>query len=115
MGYMDSEGFLYIVDRKKDLIISKGINIYPREIEEYIDRFDGVKISAVVGEMLDGIEYPVAYIELEDDIKDIDISQLKTYLKDKVANYKMPKRFHITEQLPVNATGKVLKRLLKQQ
>jgi long-chain acyl-CoA synthetase len=115
MGYMDSEGFLYIVDRKKDLIISKGINIYPREIEEYIDKFDGVKVSAVVGEILDGIEYPVAYIELEDDIKDIDISQLKIYLKDKVANYKMPKRFHITEQLPVNATGKVLKRLLKQQ
>ena len=113
MGYMDSEGFLYIVDRKKDLIISKGINIYPREIEEHIDRFDGVKISAVVGEIFDGIEYPIAYIELEDDIKDIDISQLKIYLKDKIANYKMPKRFHIIERLPVNATGKVLKRLLK--
>jgi len=91
IGYMDSDDFLYIVDRKKDLIISKGINIYPREIEDYIDRFDGVKMSAVVGEFDNGMEIPVAYIELEDGVDSIDIRELKQYLKEHLANYKIPK------------------------
>ncbi len=91
IGYMDSDDFLYIVDRKKDLIISKGINIYPREIEEYIDRFDGVKMSAVVGEFDNGMEIPVAYIELEDGVDSIDIRELKQYLKEHLANTRYQK------------------------
>lgn len=115
MGYMDEDGYLYIVDRKKDLIISKGINIYPKEIEEVIDSFDGVLASAVVG-MPDehSGEIPVAYIEVEDG-KEVDIKKLKRYLKEKLANYKIPKHIYIIDELPKNATGKVLKRVLKER
>jgi long-chain acyl-CoA synthetase len=114
MGYMDEEGFLYIVDRKKDLIISKGINIYPREIEEIIDRFEGVNASAVIGVEDDKSgEIPVAYIELEEGYAALDEAELKRYLRERLANYKIPKYFHIIDELPKNATGKVLKRVLK--
>jgi long-chain acyl-CoA synthetase len=116
MGYMDEEGFLFIVDRKKDLIISKGINIYPREIEEVIDRFEGVKASAVVGifDEKSG-EIPVAYIELDENTERLDEAGLKQYMREHLANYKLPKQIHLIEELPKNATGKVLKRVLKEQ
>ena len=79
MGYMDEDGFLFIVDRKKDLIISKGINIYPRELEEVIDGFDGISASAVIGVIDDNSgEIPVAYIELDEGVESIDESRLKS-------------------------------------
>ena len=116
MGYMDEEDFLFIVDRKKDLIISKGINIYPREIEEVIDTFAGIKASAVVG-IIDekSGEIPIVYIELEDDADAIDEAALRKYLREHLANYKIPKQVHTIDELPKNATGKVLKRVLKEQ
>ncbi|HEO97721.1 MAG: long-chain-fatty-acid--CoA ligase [Campylobacterales bacterium] len=116
MGYIDEEGYLFIVDRKKDLIISKGINIYPREIEEVIDRFEGIGASAVIGiaDEKSG-EIPVAYIEPEEGVEKIDESVLKGYLREHLANFKIPKHIHMIETLPKNATGKVLKRALKEQ
>jgi len=116
MGYMDDEGFLFIVDRKKDLIISKGINIYPREIEEVIDCFEGIKASAVIGiaDEKSG-EIPVAYIELDEGVEQIDESRLKSYLREYLANFKQPRYIHIIKELPKNATGKVLKRVLKEK
>jgi long-chain acyl-CoA synthetase len=116
MGYMDEEGFLYIVDRKKDLVISKGINIYPRELEEVIDVFKGVASSAVIGiaDEKSG-EIPIAYIELEEDVTSIDEVALKKYLRDNLAAYKVPKKIYFIDELPKNATGKVLKRELKEQ
>jgi len=116
MGYMDEEGFLFIVDRKKDLIISKGINIYPRGIEEVIDSFPGVKASAVIGifDEKSG-EIPVAYIELEEECEILDEKGLKPYLRERLANYKLPKYLYVIDELPKNATGKVLKRVLKEQ
>jgi long-chain acyl-CoA synthetase len=116
MGYMDSDDFLYIVDRKKDLVISKGINIYPRELEEVIDAFSGVASSAVIGiaDEKSG-EIPVAYIELEEGIERIDVAQLRTHLRNNLANFKVPKQINFIKSLPKNATGKVLKRELKAQ
>lgn len=116
MGYLDDEGFLFIVDRKKDLIISKGINIYPREIEEVIDLFDGIAASAVIGirDEKSG-EIPVAYIELEEDVEGYDEEALKQYMKKHLANYKIPRQIHTIPELPKNATGKVLKRVLKEK
>ncbi len=115
VGYMDDEGFLFIVDRKKDLIISKGINIYPREIEEVMDVFEGVSASAVIGVVDEKSgEVPVAYIELEEGVETLDEAGLKKYMREHLANYKIPKQIHVISQLPKNATGKVLKRVLKE-
>jgi len=115
MGYLDDEGFLFIVDRKKDLIISKGINIYPREIEEVINAFEGVGASAVVG-MPDekSGEVPVAFVEAAEG-ETVDVAALKRYLKEKLANFKLPRDVRLVDALPKNATGKVLKRVLKEQ
>ena len=116
MGYMDDEGFLFIVDRKKDLIISKGINIYPREIEEVIDVYEGVGASAVIGIVDEKSgEAPVVYIELSEGVDKLDEVGLKKYMREHLANYKIPKQIHIIDELPKNATGKVLKRLLKEK
>ena len=116
LGYMDDEGFLFIVDRRKDLIISKGINIYPREIEEVIDVFEGVGISAVIGIVDEKSgEAPVVYIELEEGVETLDEAGLKKYMRESLANYKIPKQIHIIPELPKNATGKVLKRVLKER
>lgn len=115
VGYMDDDGFLFIVDRKKDLIISKGINIYPREVEEVIDMFEGVGASAVIG--LDDEksgEVPVVYIELEEGLEKFEEAGLKKYMREQLANYKIPKQIHVIKALPKNATGKVLKRALKE-
>ena len=114
MGYMDDEGFIFIVDRKKDLIISKGINIYPREIEEVVDGLSGVKASAVIGVFDEKSgEIPIVYIELEEGHKNFDELNLKKYMREHLANFKIPKQIHVIEELPKNATGKVLKRVLK--
>ena len=114
IGYMDEDNYLFIVDRKKDLVISKGINIYPRELEEVIDGFKGVVSSAVIGipDEKSG-EIPIAYIELAEGVESIELSDLKKYLRDNLANFKIPKQIHFIDELPKNATGKVLKRELK--
>ncbi|RUM70216.1 MAG: long-chain fatty acid--CoA ligase [Sulfurovum sp.] len=116
MGYIDDENFLFIVDRKKDLIISKGINIYPRELEEVIDKYEGISASAVIG-IIDekSGEVPIVYIELNEDTESLDEKGLKKYMKEHLANYKIPKQIHVIESLPKNATGKVLKRVLKNE
>ena len=113
LGYLDDDGYLYIVDRKKDLIISKEGHIYPREVEEVINSFEGVKESAVVGrELRDGYEEPVAFL-VQNSQNLINIDNLKNYLKGFLANYKIPKEYIVIEQLPRNGRGKVLKRELK--
>ena len=115
LGKVDDEGFIYIVDRKKDLIISKGINIYPREIEEWLAKFEGVDSAAVVGiKNVSNDEDVVAFIQPQEDVK-LDEVEIKKYLKSHLANFKLPKSIYLVEELPKNATGKVLKRVLKEQ
>lgn len=115
LGYMDEEGFIFIVDRKKDLIISKGINIYPREIEEVLMNNPYIKAAAVIGQKDEkNGEIPVAYIELEEDAK-VSENEIKRYLKEHLANFKIPKSIYFVDELPKNATGKVLKRVLKER
>ena len=114
IGKLDEDGYLYILDRKKDLIISKGVNIYPREIEEVCLKYPGIKECAVVGKKDENLgEIPVAFIELEDGVK-IKETDIKKFLKQHLANYKIPKYIYFVENLPKNATGKVLKRKLRE-
>jgi len=115
LGYIDEDGYLFIIDRKKDIIISKGIYIYPREVEDMINNFDGILVSALIGEKNKEYgEIPVAYIELDNGVKSIDNLKLKKYLKENLADYKLPKNIHIIDNIPKNATGKILKRALKE-
>ena len=113
-GFIDEEGFLHIVDRKKDLIISKGINIYPREIEEVLLEHPYIEECAVVGWKADNNgEVPVAFIKVKEG-KKLTSKDLKLFLKDKVAFYKIPKYFYFVEFLPRNPSGKILKRKLRE-
>ncbi len=114
---IDEDGFIFIMDRKKDLIISKGINIYPREIEELLYQLDEVDAAAVIGEKnsASGDEVPIAFVVLKDDKKgSLDENDIKKYLKNHLANFKIPKSIYFVDELPKNATGKVLKRVLKE-
>ncbi len=116
LGYVDEDGYIFIVDRKKDLIISKGVNVYPREIEELIIKIDGVDAVAVVGikdETKD--EKIVAFVELEKETtKLVDERLIKEHIKPHLANFKMPKQIYFVDELPKNAANKVLKRKLKE-
>ena len=115
IGKIDEDGYIYILDRKKDLIISKGVNIYPREIEEVCMKFPGVKECAVVGQKDETHgEIPIAFIEVEEGMN-IKEKELKKFLKSHLANYKVPKHIYFVENLPKNATGKVLKRVLRER
>ena len=115
MVKIDDEGFIFIVDRKKDLIISKGINIYPREIEEALLKLEAIEAAAVIG-VKDRYadEEIVAFIQFKEDML-IDEKEIRDHLKKHLANFKMPKYIHIEKELPRNATGKVLKRVLKER
>jgi len=113
---LDEDGYIYIVDRKKDLIIVKGVNVYPREIEELIIKLDEVDAVAVIGirdETND--EKIMAFIEFSEDAKDtLSEKDVKSYLKEHLANFKIPKHIYFIDELPRNATNKVLKRKLKE-
>ncbi len=116
LGKVDDEGYIYIVDRKKDLIISKGVNIYPREVEEVLYHHPSVKSAAVIGIKDDHSgEIPVAYIELDRDESTLSEADVKKYLKLHLANFKIPKNVYFLDELPKTATGKVLKRILKEK
>ena len=112
---VDEEGYIYIVDRIKDLIISKGINIYPRQIEEQMMLLPQIKLAAVIGvnDPHSG-EVPIAFVELEEGYEDTNPSVIKGQLKEHLAAFKIPKTITVVESLPKTATGKVLKRVLKQ-
>lgn len=116
LAKVDEDGYIYIVDRIKDLIISKGINIYPRQIEEQMMLLPSVKLAAVIGvnDPHSG-EVPIAFIEPEEGYETISPALIKNQLKEHLANFKIPKTITVVKSLPKTATGKVLKRVLKQQ
>ena len=111
MGYFDEDGFLFISDRLKDMIISGGFNIYPREIEELLVMIPGIAEAAVVGmPHAEWGEVPVAYVVCTDLLDDNELTQ---FCRQQLASFKVPKRFHRVETLPRNAMGKLQKHLLK--
>lgn len=115
MAKVDEEGYIYIVDRIKDLIISKGLNIYPRQIEECLMLLPSVKLAAVVAKSdPHSGEVPIAFLELEEGFEHTTPTEIKLQLKEHLASFKIPKTITVVESLPKTATGKVLKRVLKQ-
>ncbi|AEF16586.1 Long-chain-fatty-acid--CoA ligase [Thermoanaerobacterium xylanolyticum LX-11] len=109
----DEDGYYYIVDRLKDMIILGGFNVYPREVEEALMEHPAVREAAVigVGDKYKGEEVK-AFIVLEDGMT-ADRKELQNFLHDKLAKYKIPKIFEFVNELPKSPTGKVLKKLLK--
>ena len=109
----DEDGYYSIVDRLKDLILTKGMNVYPREIEELLYAYPNVLTAAVIGVPdKDGSEIVVAYVKHSPDAK-MDETEIKHYLKDKLANFKVPRRIIFTDDIPINASGKVSKKDLR--
>ncbi len=113
LGYLDKDGFLFLKGRKSELIKYKGLNIYPIEIEVVIDRFEGIKKSAVIAyKNNQDIEEIIAFIELENG--EISIEKLDNYVRGFLSNYKIPQKYIVIEKLPRNSTGKILKKELRE-
>jgi long-chain acyl-CoA synthetase len=115
VGYLDEEGYLFIVDRLKDLIITGGENVYPREVEEVLYQRTEVAECAVIG--LPDAEYGervTAYLVLKQG-QELDRNALKAYCKECLAPFKVPKDFIAMESLPTSAAGKILKRELRRE
>jgi long-chain acyl-CoA synthetase len=115
LGKIDSDGYVFIVDRKKDMVITSGLNVYPREVEEALFTHPAVQDAAVIGlpDARRG-EVVVAVIVLKPN-ETTSASELQRHCRDRLANYKIPQRVLFRETLPRGGTGKVLKRLLKKE
>jgi acyl-CoA synthetase (AMP-forming)/AMP-acid ligase II len=115
LGRVDEEGYLYVVDRKKDMLISGGLNVYPAEIEGYINEMPGVAESALVGVAHpDFGEVGVAVVIAKPGAK-INADHIIATLKSQLANFKIPKKCFVVLELPRNTMGKVQKNLLREQ
>jgi feruloyl-CoA synthase len=111
IAYRDEDGYLYIVDRKKDVIISGGVNIYPREIEEVLARHPAVLELCVVGVPHEEWGETVkAVIVPKDDISE---AELREFVTAYLADYKRPRIYTFVKELPRNANGKIDKRQVK--
>jgi malonyl-CoA/methylmalonyl-CoA synthetase len=117
VGRFDANGYLWIVGRSKDLIITGGYNVYPKEVEAVIDDLDGVLESAVIGvPHADFGEAVVAVVVREAGVGDtIGEATIIAILKDRIANFKVPKRVVFVDELPRNAMGKVQKNALRKR
>ena len=113
IGTVDDEGFYYIVDRKKELIIRGGFNVYPREIEEVLYEHPAIREAAVIGlpHATHGEEVGAA-VSLKPGA-DVSTDELRDYVKERVAPYKYPRVVWILDELPKGATGKILKRAIE--
>ena len=115
IAYMDEEGYFFIVDRKKDLIITGGYNVYPREIDEVLHEHPAVKEAVSVG-----IKHPTrgeiikAYIVLREG-ETLTRAEVLAYCREKLANYKVPKQIEFREDLPKSIVGKVLRRVIREE
>lgn len=108
VGYIDENGFLYILDRRKNIIISGGENIYPKEIENALYAHPKINECAVVGKKDERWgQIPVLYV-----VSSLDEDTILDYLSNKLAKYKIPQKIIYLEELPKNASGKILKKNL---
>jgi long-chain acyl-CoA synthetase len=113
MGHIDEDGYVFIDDRKKDMIIRGGENVYPREIEEVLYQHDGISEVAVVGvehERL-GEEVGAAVVLKEKD--SVSGEELREFALERLAKFKCPTKIWFVDELPKGPTGKILKRELE--
>jgi len=113
LGTRDADGYFYLVDRIKDLIIVNGMNVYPRVIEEILYAHPAVAEAAVVGDPdpRHG-EIPVAHVALKPDAP-ASAAELRDWCRERLGRHELPRRFEVHQSLPKNASGKILKRELR--
>ncbi len=111
LGKKDEDGYLFLLDRKKDVIITNGYNVYPREIEEQLYKHPNIIEAAVVGkpDLLEG-ESVCAYLVVNQDVYE---EEIKNFCHNYLIHYKVPKQIYFVDDLPKNSTGKILKRSLR--
>ena len=112
---IDEDGYFYIVDRKKDMILTAGFNVYPREVEEVLYQHPKVLEAAVIG-LPDKVrgEKVTAYVVLKDD-ETATPQEIRTFCRERLAHYKEPRAVHFRDELPKSMAGKVLRRALQEE
>jgi long-chain acyl-CoA synthetase len=110
MAKVDEDGYFFIVDRKKELIIRGGYNVYPREVEEALYGHPAVAEVAVVGMPDDKMGEEVGAAVVLKPGQDVSVEELRDYAKNEVASYKYPRKIWLVDELPKGPTGKILKR-----
>lgn len=113
-GYMDEQGYLYLKDRMKDMVVSGGENIYPVEVENALAKHDAIADVAVIGVPDEKFgEALLAFAVLNKD-SSLDLNEMVEFCRDKIAGYKIPRQLQIVDELPRNPSGKILKKILRQ-
>jgi long-chain acyl-CoA synthetase len=113
VGYMDENGFVYIVDRTKDMLLCGGFNVYPRVIEEAIYQHSAVAEVAVIGiEDAYRGQAPKAFVKLREGSTDITLDELKAFLKPRLGKHEMIAALALVDQLPRTPVGKIDKKPL---
>ena len=115
VGQLDAQGRLTLIGRSKDLIISGGYNVYPAEVEGYLNELPGVDESAVIGVPHADLGEAVIAVVVARAGSVVDASACMAALKQRIAGFKVPKHVVVADQLPRNAMGKVQKALLREQ
>ena len=113
LGYMDEDGFFFIVDRSKDLVIRGGYNVYPREIEEVLYSHPGVLEAAVIGKPDNRLGEEVVAVVVRRVGAELDAEEIITYCRERLAAYKYPREVLFRSELPKGPTGKILKAALR--
>jgi long-chain acyl-CoA synthetase len=115
IGYVDDDGYLFIVDRKKDLIIRGGFNVYPRDVEDALVEHPDVQMAAVVGRSSDVHgEEVVAFVALRDDAG-MSADDLVAWARERIGGYKYPREVHLVDAVPLTPVGKIDRKLLRQR
>ena len=109
----DEEGFYFIVDRTKDMIIRGGLNVYPREVEEVMIKHPAISLVAVIGIPDEQFGEEIKACVVLKEGMDADVDEVKQYTKDHLAAYKYPRVIEVMDALPMSATGKILKKVLR--
>ena len=113
VGYMDEDGFFYLVDRKNDMLISGGYNVYPREVEDVLLACEGVVEAAVVG--LPDDKWGDRVYAVVSGRPDLDPNHVLAHAREKLASYKRPKGVEIWPELPKTSANKILRRAVREQ
>ena len=115
LGRIDSDGYLFLIGRKKDLIISGGLNVFPKELELVIDSFTEVKESAVIGLPHPDFGEQVVAVIVAEETSRLDKPMLINKMRNKIASFKIPKEVYFFDELPRNTMGKVQKNILRKK